>query len=227
MDHREHKKWFRIISIASIVILFVVTLFIGFIINQKFYFDTSELAIISAVVSVISVISNSFDIVLYHKSDKDIEMVSKYIHTWQKVCIFKIILYIIFVIGYVIPSIIHPLFFTYEEIMLGVFLLSSSILAQFTMSTKLKFIKEDCTMRCVHGFNINVNRSSGEGNGVYVNDEDQVKVNKNGGKPYPDLPPTYADILNMERCPEYDEVILQITNLPEINEETKIHELNR
>ena len=98
MDHREHKKWFRIISIASIVIFFIVTLFIGFIINQKFYFDTSELAIISAVVSVISVISNSFDIVLYHKSDKDIEMVSKYIHTWQKVCKFKVISFIIFVI---------------------------------------------------------------------------------------------------------------------------------
>ena len=47
------------------------------------------------------------------------------------------------------------------------------------------------------------------------------------GKPYPDLPPTYAGILNMERCPEYDEVILQITNLPEINVETKTHELNR
>ena len=47
------------------------------------------------------------------------------------------------------------------------------------------------------------------------------------GKTYPDLPPTYADILNMERCPEYDEVILQITNLPDLNEETKIHGLDR
>ena len=37
-------------------------------------------------------------------------------------------------------------------------------------------------MRCVHGFNINVNRSSGEDNGVNVNYEDPVNITENGGK---------------------------------------------
>merc|ERR1711902_186761 len=132
MDHKQDKQWLRIISITSIVIFFVVTLFFGFIINQKFDFNTSEVAIVSAFVSVITVISNSFDIVLFHKSDKNIEIVSKYIHTWQNVCKFKIILYIFFVIGYSILCIIYPSSITYEETMLGVLLLSSSILAQYT-----------------------------------------------------------------------------------------------
>ena len=55
----------------------------------------------------------------------------------------------------------------------------------------------------------------------------QIDIMFVSGKTYPDLPPTYADILNMERCPEYDEVILHITNLPKFNEETKTHELDR
>ena len=166
----------------SIAILFAGTIIFGFVINRKFYLDTLELSIISAIISVITVVSNCFDIILYHKSDKDIEIVLKYINTWQKVCKFKIILYIIFVIGYVILSIIYPLLITYEEIMLGVLLLSSSSLAQFTISTKLKSVHEDCVMRCVHGFDINVTHSSDINNGIYLNDEDHVNVTENGGK---------------------------------------------
>ena len=47
------------------------------------------------------------------------------------------------------------------------------------------------------------------------------------GFEYQDPPPSYEHILEMERCPEYEELNLEMDNSPEINEELKTHELNR
>ena len=47
------------------------------------------------------------------------------------------------------------------------------------------------------------------------------------GRENQDAPPSYETILEMEKCPDYDEVILQINNLPKTNEEIKSHEINR
>ena len=179
MDHQKHRMWCKITSVLSILIFFVGITSISFILHQSIYISgTLEIAIISAVFSFITACSCGFDVRLYLKSNRDIQSILQFVHFWQQVCKFKIISCFLIALIYTFLFMIftHEIKATYAESVFGTFILSLCGLTQFAISSKLKFVYEDCIMRCVHGFNLDATRSSNSLNG------NQITVLDDGGK---------------------------------------------
>ena len=183
MNHQSHIKWFKITSILSSAVFFTWLICLGFLIDQSFDLNTRtltnlECAFVLGLYISLTLLSNYFDILLYVKSDKDIDTTLRYVVTWEKVCKFKIISAISIVLAYVIALMAYPDHLRAHDLqyLFQILLLTTSGFAQTSIFWKLKFVHEDCIVRCDHGLNVNVTNRSDALN------ENQVNICNNFGK---------------------------------------------
>ena len=178
MNHQKHKKWFRITSILSSFVFFTWLICLAFLIDQSFNLNTTLEALVSVLYVLSTLFSNYFDISLYVESEKDRDNILRYVLIWQKVCKFKIIAAISIISAYVIVIMAHSdhLRANYLLRHIGILILSTSVFAQATLYTKIKFVYEDCIVKCDHGLNVNVTNRSDALN------ENQVNICNNFGK---------------------------------------------
>jgi hypothetical protein len=170
-------------------------------------------------ITFLAVCSSSFDIMLYNSADKSYQ--TKCINLWQEVSNVKsisifgsIVILAILTLASRKDQFVYYYFWSFVWVILS----GVSGLVQVILSGNLKTVHNDCIMKCSLGAHVNVNNRS-----IVPCTNQSADIQETSfiiGVEFQDSPPAYETIEPTDKCPSYEEVIIQIQNLPELEKIT-------
>jgi len=203
MNHDEHKKAIRRAAILSIILLIPTLICISaFVLLVSAVSDKHQLVTLCVIVAFLTSCSSVIDMKLYNSS-KTINNNSIFT-AWSTLCKFKLALIGISVVAL---SLDQLLFNNYHErrinILLAVLLIISAVI-HHCLYRHLKAIHEDCVIKCSFPDRWSTHNAGYE-------ELETVRIEPLFG----DSPPAYETIDSSQKCPSYEEIVIQVQDLPE------------